>query len=64
MRNRAEQAIAFDAWLAPKLEQDMGRTNQPILVHCVQLDGAAVGQDSRPSDERGVVVMNHVKAAR
>jgi len=45
-----------------KSEQYVGRANEPILVHRMELDTLPIFIDFRPTDQRDVVIMDDIKA--
>src|SRR5581483_4084818 len=61
-RERAPQAGRLDARLAVELPEDVHRADEPVLVHGVELDAAAVREGVRSADERHVVEVDHVEA--
>ena len=43
-------------------EQHVGRANEPILVHRVELDTLSIFIDFWPTDQRDVVIVDDIKA--
>jgi acyl-homoserine lactone acylase PvdQ len=59
----AAQAIATRALLPVELEEHVAGTDEPVLVDRVELQAAAVAQDSRPAHQRNVVEVNDIEPA-
>ena len=46
---------------AVESEKHVSRTNQPVLMHRVELNTGTILQDLWPTDQRNIVVVNDVK---
>jgi len=58
------EAARLQAGLLLELEKDVGRADEPVLVHGVELDAAPVAEDHRAADQGDVVEVDHVEALR
>ena len=58
----AADALARRAWLAVMAPEDVGRTDQPVLVRHVKLDGPRwICEQRRTADQRKVVIVDDVE---
>src|SRR5215510_7624204 len=57
----ANSAPGLVAWRAVVLEEHVGWTHEPVLMHGVEFNGVAVLQDLGSTHKRNVVIMDDIK---
>ena len=58
----AAKTLRFHTGITIKLKQDMSGAPQPVFVHGVELQPLPIFENSRPSNQRDIVIMDNIKA--